>query len=206
MRAVLLSTLALIAAAPAAAVTITFDEIDNTAGNVFPDGATYLTPEGFRFTNSYGQTGGLLVWARSDNVNADPDGATLSHNYGSTTTTVVAEDASLFDLTSIDFADVYNNGTGGTFQMGWTFADDSTGGGVYTLDNLVGLQTFAFNAAGIKNFTILPLTTQGAWIQFDNVVLNGGGGAVPEPATWAMMIAGFGMVGAMARRRKVAVA
>ena len=31
------------------------------------------------------------------------------------------------------------------------------------------------------------------------------GGAVPEPATWAMMIAGFGIAGAALRRRKVAV-
>ena len=30
-------------------------------------------------------------------------------------------------------------------------------------------------------------------------------GAVPEPATWAMMIAGFGMAGAMMRRRKPGV-
>ena len=30
---------------------------------------------------------------------------------------------------------------------------------------------------------------------------NGSGGVIPEPATWAMMIAGFGMVGAAARRR-----
>jgi hypothetical protein len=29
--------------------------------------------------------------------------------------------------------------------------------------------------------------------------------AVPEPATWAMMLVGFGMVGAVARRRKAAV-
>ncbi|MBB4155297.1 subtilisin-like proprotein convertase family protein [Sphingomonas jinjuensis] len=29
-------------------------------------------------------------------------------------------------------------------------------------------------------------------------------GAVPEPATWAMMLVGFGMVGAVARRRKSA--
>ena len=28
-----------------------------------------------------------------------------------------------------------------------------------------------------------------------------GGGTVPEPATWAMLIAGFGLVGAVARRR-----
>jgi hypothetical protein len=29
-----------------------------------------------------------------------------------------------------------------------------------------------------------------------------GGGEVPEPATWAMLIAGFGLVGAVARRRR----
>jgi hypothetical protein len=33
-----------------------------------------------------------------------------------------------------------------------------------------------------------------------------GGGGVPEPATWAMMIAGFGLVGASARRRRTLVA
>jgi hypothetical protein len=31
-------------------------------------------------------------------------------------------------------------------------------------------------------------------------------GAVPEPASWAMLIAGFGLTGAAMRRRKVAVA
>lgn len=36
----------------------------------------------------------------------------------------------------------------------------------------------------------------------DNVSF--GGGAVPEPASWAMLIAGFGLVGAMARRRRFA--
>ncbi|MFZ4382319.1 MAG: PEPxxWA-CTERM sorting domain-containing protein, partial [Sandarakinorhabdus sp.] len=40
---------------------------------------------------------------------------------------------------------------------------------------------------------------QGSW---DMVSLT----AVPEPATWAMLIVGFGMVGFAARRRKAAVA
>jgi hypothetical protein len=35
------------------------------------------------------------------------------------------------------------------------------------------------------------------------VFTNVGGGVVPEPATWAMLIAGFGLVGLAARRRKV---
>ncbi len=33
---------------------------------------------------------------------------------------------------------------------------------------------------------------------------NGQPGAIPEPATWAMMIAGFGMAGAILRRRRLA--
>jgi hypothetical protein len=34
------------------------------------------------------------------------------------------------------------------------------------------------------------------------VDLNGGSGVVPEPASWAMLIAGFGLVGAAMRRRR----
>jgi opacity protein-like surface antigen len=33
-------------------------------------------------------------------------------------------------------------------------------------------------------------------------IIDPGGGAVPEPASWAMMMAGFGLIGATMRRRK----
>lgn len=42
-----------------------------------------------------------------------------------------------------------------------------------------------------------------------HVVLNingGGGGGVPEPATWSMMILGFGAAGSLIRRRKAIIA
>ncbi len=43
--------------------------------------------------------------------------------------------------------------------------------------------------------------------QGDGVIGNGvGGGAVPEPASWALMIMGFGGMGAVMRRRRMAAA
>ncbi len=45
-------------------------------------------------------------------------------------------------------------------------------------------------------------------IVFDDITFGsdvpGPGGGVPEPATWAMLIMGFGLVGSAARRRRVA--
>lgn len=43
----------------------------------------------------------------------------------------------------------------------------------------------------------------GGWIAG---TITPGTGAVPEPASWAMLITGFGLVGAAARRRRTAVA
>ena len=51
------------------------------------------------------------------------------------------------------------------------------------------------------------LATSDATAFIDNVALNvTPSAAVPEPASWAMLIAGFGLVGAAARRRRATVA
>ena len=42
------------------------------------------------------------------------------------------------------------------------------------------------------------------WTAFNDITT--GGAAVPEPATWALMIGGFGMAGATLRRRRAAIA
>ena len=69
-----------------------------------------------------------------------------------------------------------------------------------------------FSAAGVsfagtaRSISFAGVANQ---IVFDDITfgsVNPGGGAVPEPASWAMLIAGFGLVGAVQRRRKVAVA
>lgn len=46
------------------------------------------------------------------------------------------------------------------------------------------------------------------YVAFDNITLGAavpGDGSVPEPATWAMMVSGFGATGATLRRRRVRI-
>jgi hypothetical protein len=67
----------------------------------------------------------------------------------------------------------------------------------------------AFSAPGTYD-TVLFGPDQAGRLVVTNMGGNGGGGGggpvVPEPATWAMMIAGFGLVGGAMRRRRVAPA
>jgi len=63
----------------------------------------------------------------------------------------------------------------------------------------------SFVAAGAST-TLSFTNTQNAYEHFaviDSVSVTGG---VPEPATWALMIGGFGLTGAALRRRRTAVA
>ena len=67
---------------------------------------------------------------------------------------------------------------------------------------------------GWINFTGLNLTGNSHTIQFNQMPgrwvfvseVTFAGSVVPEPASWAMMIAGFGLVGAAMRQRRLAAA
>ena len=47
---------------------------------------------------------------------------------------------------------------------------------------------------------------EGGYAVLDDVSFAAAGGGVPEASTWAMLIAGFGLVGAAMRRRSAALA
>lgn len=63
----------------------------------------------------------------------------------------------------------------------------------------------SFFAEGNEVITGLRFVATGVAFEIDDVAgqlaSDGSGSTVPEPATWALMLAGFGMVGAAARRR-----
>ncbi len=59
--------------------------------------------------------------------------------------------------------------------------------------------------AGVNTLTFAALNS-GAGPTGVNVVVSGTAAAVPEAATWVMMVAGFGLVGSSLRRRSGAVA
>lgn len=62
--------------------------------------------------------------------------------------------------------------------------------------------SFTFLGAGQLKWTTLVTSTGATRANFDVAQLVPAGGAVPEPATWAMLIAGFGAVGIGMRARR----
>lgn len=72
-------------------------------------------------------------------------------------------------------------------------------------DQRIGLNGIAFNRATFM-FADAALNAKNLIEAVDDIQFDTAAAAVPEPATWAMMLAGFGMVGAGLRtRRRTAV-
>jgi hypothetical protein len=94
--------------------------------------------------------------------------------------------------------------TAGFFDSGSVVGDFYSAAGV-----LIGSQTFSgsgytvLSTSGLGTFRGVTFrdNTDGAGLRFMNFSYNSVGAAVPEPAAWALMIAGFGLAGAAMRRR-----
>ena len=232
MRNLLIATAALALAPAAANATIlTFDVSggvsnfqnmpqtygDNVtgsplAGHSYGFGAEGATPD---VTVEYGAPGedpALWTTGYGDLTNIyfnDADGDTTF------TTTFTAATGYLVDLYSFDMAWYFN--TDATVQ-GFTVRDVAANTvlhtqGPFTLTGGNMHTNFSFATPLSANQLQLVVNLSGLGSVSDDVGLDNirfgqrlapGAGVVPEPSTWAMMLLGFGSLGAMLRRRRPA--
>lgn len=198
--AALCATGAMVAASTANAATtvLNFDDLARSG-----TGGDYIAPatfeyRGFSFTSAYSESPHFLIWQQDAVENADQGGGTFAHRWDRFPMTISRTDGGVFDLLSFDFADILNSGARATNQLTFTFGDGRTEHLVATSDGVVGLETLHVNRSGLKSISIAANSRE--WWQIDNFTV--GAAAVPEPATWAMMIVGFGGIGATLRRRR----
>lgn len=191
-------------AGAAGATTLTFDELPAAYY------AQTVVSQGFQFDDFQANSSiALFTWDAGSDYNADPGGRTLNNNYFRSTITLTKVGGGVFDFNSVDMTDIYNNFDG---QLGgdvlFSFFDGAnTTTQTVTIDATPGFQTFTFNRTGLVSLTFQAVTTNE--VQADNFVLNAVAGVpagVPEPAAWALMVGGLGLMGGALRRRRAGLA
>ncbi len=186
----LIVAVAWVAAAPAQAVTATVDFTGHASGDTI--GNTY-SPLGLSFED------GQFLQCGGGCPAPDPSGW-FAYNGGSAFAVNFATPQSAISFQTVSFTDTLAE----AFDAGNSLVGSVTEHQGFPVSELFNSLTgtafvrVVFSDAGgdgsgpgITNLT------------FETGSFNGG---VPEPATWAMMLAGFGLIGAtMRRRQKVAV-
>lgn len=211
-----ISMCAVLAATSAGAVTIVSTPGSPDPG--LPAGQTMVWDFDGIAAPGFSWTGAITTVTGTAPGRAAPAGTAAGTNYGLITSALPPSTATLFtpDLKSISFywgsIDTFNFvdvlGTDGVLRS-------ISGSDVFTPAN--GNQSAAntnrrvsFIADAGQVITGLRLSATGVAFEVDSFAAEYAegplGGAVPEPASWAMLIAGFGLVGAANRRRRVTVA
>lgn len=141
-----------------------------------------------------------------DGVSVSPNGAIV---YGATGGTVqgydIATGTNVLSVPSVHSPDGTGVISGGAFN-GFIIVNNNDGT-VGLIDPATGIET-TIASGGTRGDLVGPDANNGTlflayYEQEYRLGITGGviGGGVPEPATWAMMLVGFGGVGAMMRRR-----
>jgi len=180
-----------LAVAPASAVTVNFDSLSagNNANPLMLQGATFQTLGGFNYIVDYGGSNTLCTSAATNNpgdcarnLEVTFAGPVSNISFGFGANNVLDVGGSVGSVNIFSGASLL-----GTQNM---LVQDTKG---FTLDTVT--------LAGFANVTRLAITsTDLGGLVYDNFSFSSS--SVPEPATWAMMVGGFGLVGAGMRRRQ----
>jgi hypothetical protein len=200
---------AVLSAATAHAAVIDFDaasvsnllHADNTLlGLADVYYGTSYTEDGFVLTSSFGLSSAhALFVADDDNSLIRP--AADSYAMGSTaraTTTLTAANHSAFSITSIDLSKQILLGGSVTFY-GVKADNSATVHQTFNYNGSWNTYTFDSTFTGLSSLSWKQGAVLAGKVQWDNINVS----AVPEPSTYAMLMAGLGLVG-LARRRKQA--
>jgi hypothetical protein len=141
-------------------------------------------------------------------ANLGADAATVFSGAATFTTAATGKGAQPFDYT-LTFATPFTyNPAAGNLLVDFTIPADATvsgsGFGFLTFDTANDLNDGVSSIVNINSpGPTGVVSTAAAITEFHTAALATGVGGVPEPASWTLMIAGFGLTGAALRRRRV---
>lgn len=208
---------ALVLATPAGAATVLdFDELRPARGRTYVYGP--YENAGFRLSSSACPTSGTngraqcFVTPANTINNIDRVGAALVNFAGSAVVSVARMGGGLFTLDSMVLASNISNASGlgrPTQEASFTFmlANGTSLTQTRTIDStgVANRNLLTFDVGPLTGFSFRPSTNTGGFLQFDDITVSAVA-AVPEASTWAMMLVGFGGIGAALRRRRSKVA
>ncbi|WP_294195782.1 PEPxxWA-CTERM sorting domain-containing protein [uncultured Sphingomonas sp.] len=170
----------------ASAATITFDDLPGS--NRSP------------FTTSYSEAGFTLSYVSGSIYTAK--------NFGNPTPDLYFSNSAAFDITGGVFTLGSFDGAvaSGFGDVSYAITGFLNGQNVFSRTVSTTRDSFTTLSPGAGNQSFdrvrFSMSTTSSSANIDNINVTAVRGAVPEPATWAMMIAGFGAIGFAMRRRQ----
>ena len=144
---------------------------------------------------------GRLVYSAKVTGALDTGTSNPNDTFGITAFNIALEDDALFEWIELSLT-----GTGTvSFSLlddsGTTFTSDAVGDFIFDLAN--GQNKFAFQSVNGQSIAGLSFTVAGGTVDtVSQVRIDPAFAVVPEPATWGMMLLGFGVIGFAIRRKR----